>query len=232
MSALQVVADRMAAAGSVADVRTAFLQHAGAALGSDVRAIYLHGPDDRPVSADAVGLSDSVLRRYEELGRDCDPVLDLIVAEHVAVSALDLLGSDRWHATDLYDHVMAPADLEHYIAAPLLGQGRIVGTLGFTRRRGAAPFSTAEIGRAAALAHHVSALVARFPAEPVEPGAALPLTARDREIVALVVRGRTNAEIGAALHISANTVKQTLKRIFARTGVQNRTELAARAARG
>jgi DNA-binding CsgD family transcriptional regulator len=221
MSVLQVVVDGLATADSVTGVRTAFLQHAGRALGTDVRAIYLHGPDGRPVSTDAFGLPDTVLNRYEEIGRGCDPLLEAMAAEHVTVSAVDLLGADDWHGSALYDHVIAPAGLEHYIVAPLLGQGRIVGTLGFARRRGEEPFSIAEIGRASVLAHHVSALVAALPAE-------LPLTERDREIVALVSRGLTNAEIGAALHISPNTVKQTLKRIFARTGVRSRAELAAR----
>jgi DNA-binding CsgD family transcriptional regulator len=225
MGALQVVADRLAAADSVSGVRAAFLQYEGKALGTDVRAIYLHGPDDRPVSADVFGLSESVMQRYEEIGRGCDPLLDAMVAEHVTVSAVDLLGTGDWHASALYDHVIAPAGMEHYIVAPLLGQGRIVGTLGFTRRRGAPAFTATEIGRASALAHHVSAVVAGLP--PALP--TLPLTDRDREIVALVARGLTNAEIGAALHISPNTVKQTLKRIFTRTGVRSRAELAARA---
>jgi DNA-binding CsgD family transcriptional regulator len=224
MSALAEVADRLAAVGSVSALRAAFLEHSGQALGSDARAIYLHGPDGRPVTTDSSGITETVLTRYEEIGRGCDPLLDAMLAEHVTVSAVDLLGADDWHESALYDHVIAPAGFEHYVVAPLLGQGRIVGTLGFARRRGQRPFTIAEIGRASALAHHFSVLAASLGARP-----ALPLTARDREIVALVAQGRTNVEIGAVLHISPNTVKQTLKRIFLRLGVHSRTELAARA---
>ncbi|GAA4547910.1 helix-turn-helix transcriptional regulator [Pseudonocardia xishanensis] len=225
MNAVHAVAGRLAATRSEAELRAAYLRHVGSLVGAEVHSIYLHGPDGRPVSVDAAGIPERVLQRYEEIGRAEDPVLGLMVAEHVPVSALDLLGEQGWHSSALYDHVMGPAGLEHYIVAPLLGGGRIVGTLGFCRHASAAPFGAADVRHAGALAHHVSALVAGLQGRP----AAVPLTDRDREIVALVARGLTNAEIGHRLHISPNTVKQTLKRIFARLGVRSRAELVARA---
>ncbi len=57
------------------------------------------------------------------------------------------------------------------------------------------------------------------------------LTPREREVVRLVVDGRTNDEIGLALGIGAKTVETHLARIFDRSGVGSRTELATRALR-
>lgn len=57
------------------------------------------------------------------------------------------------------------------------------------------------------------------------------LTGRERDVVALVVEGRSNDEIGAALGISAKTVETHLARVFERFGVASRTELATRALR-
>ena len=57
------------------------------------------------------------------------------------------------------------------------------------------------------------------------------LTAREREVVALVVEGRSNDEIGTALGIAAKTVEAHLRRLFDRLGLQSRTELATRALR-
>jgi DNA-binding NarL/FixJ family response regulator len=56
-------------------------------------------------------------------------------------------------------------------------------------------------------------------------------TAREREVVALVVEGRSNHEIGAALGITSKTVEAQLRRLFDRLGLQSRTELATRALR-
>ena len=56
-------------------------------------------------------------------------------------------------------------------------------------------------------------------------------TAREREVVALVVEGRSNDEIGAALGITSKTVEAHLSRLFDRLGLQSRTELATRALR-
>ena len=57
------------------------------------------------------------------------------------------------------------------------------------------------------------------------------LTAREREVVLLVVDGRSNDEIGVALGITSKTVEAHLRRLFDRLGLQSRTELATRALR-
>lgn len=61
--------------------------------------------------------------------------------------------------------------------------------------------------------------------------ARLHLTARERDVVGLIVDGRSNDEIGTALGIGARTVETHLARLFARFDVASRTELATRALR-
>ena len=56
----------------------------------------------------------------------------------------------------------------------------------------------------------------------------LDLSAREREVLESVCRGRTNLEIAAALNISPFTVKNHVQRIFRKVGVTNRTQAAAR----
>jgi DNA-binding CsgD family transcriptional regulator len=51
------------------------------------------------------------------------------------------------------------------------------------------------------------------------------LSARERELVSLVARGRTNAQIAAQLHISARTVGSHLDRIRDKTGCRRRADL-------
>lgn len=52
-------------------------------------------------------------------------------------------------------------------------------------------------------------------------------TVREREVVKLAVFGLTNKEIAGRLHISINTVKQTLHVAMEKVGAKKRTELAA-----
>ena len=52
------------------------------------------------------------------------------------------------------------------------------------------------------------------------------LTGRELEVLQLLTKGRSNKEIGAALFISEDTVKCHLKTLFAKLGVQDRTEAA------
>jgi DNA-binding CsgD family transcriptional regulator len=56
--------------------------------------------------------------------------------------------------------------------------------------------------------------------------APLPITEREREILALVAAGKTNAEIAMILAISARTVQKHLEHIFRKLGVETRTAAA------
>lgn len=59
--------------------------------------------------------------------------------------------------------------------------------------------------------------------------AQVPLSEREREVIALVARGMSNRDIAAELVVEPETVRTYLKRIFAKTGMTNRTMLAVAA---
>ncbi|MGH3919547.1 MAG: LuxR C-terminal-related transcriptional regulator [Pseudonocardiaceae bacterium] len=70
------------------------------------------------------------------------------------------------------------------------------------------------------------------PSHPYEVAALLAdayrLTPREREVVALAVRGHTNTEIANALWLSPYTVQDHLKSAFDKVSVSGRSELAAK----
>jgi DNA-binding CsgD family transcriptional regulator len=53
------------------------------------------------------------------------------------------------------------------------------------------------------------------------------LSARERDVAALAMGGLPSQDIAAALFISPHTVRDHLKAIFAKTGVNSRRDLAA-----
>jgi DNA-binding NarL/FixJ family response regulator len=65
------------------------------------------------------------------------------------------------------------------------------------------------------------------PARPPDPG----LTPREREVLALLGTGLSNAEIGAALHIGVTTVKTHIGAAMERLGLRNRVQAAVAAHR-
>lgn len=65
--------------------------------------------------------------------------------------------------------------------------------------------------------------------EPIESQCKnLGLTAREAEIVKLVLAGLSNREIGEQLYIAESTVKKHMSNIFEKLGVQNREQLKQR----
>jgi DNA-binding NarL/FixJ family response regulator len=88
----------------------------------------------------------------------------------------------------------------------------------------ASPADLAAAVRAAArgetvLAPSVAGKLLRQVRQPAQPG----LSAREAEVLRLVARGLTNADIGRELHISEATVKTHLLRVFNKLDVGDRT---------
>jgi DNA-binding CsgD family transcriptional regulator len=51
-------------------------------------------------------------------------------------------------------------------------------------------------------------------------------TPREQQIIELICRGKNNREIGTELFISGHTVKEYIYRVYKKTGVKNRVQLA------
>jgi DNA-binding NarL/FixJ family response regulator len=90
-------------------------------------------------------------------------------------------------------------------------------------RLGAAPLlgALADLGRRARLGHGDGDGAA------ARPGRLAGLTSREREVLGLILAGRSNREIGAALFIAPKTASVHVSNILAKLGAASRTEAAA-----
>ncbi|CAM3417142.1 response regulator transcription factor [Kibdelosporangium persicum] len=89
---------------------------------------------------------------------------------------------------------------------------------------GDGPFSPAVLRRL------VRRAVAAHAAAGATAETAVDLTARERDVLALVGAGLSNAEIAERLHLGVTTVKTHLRGLLAKTGCANRARLAVYAA--
>ncbi|MBI4782187.1 MAG: LuxR family transcriptional regulator [Oscillatoriophycideae cyanobacterium NC_groundwater_1537_Pr4_S-0.65um_50_18] len=124
----------------------------------------------------------------------------------------------------------------HVMAGPIIDRGQLVGAVGCTRDKSMFAFDTQNLADLSAICLHLSVWTAtvRFtqiatPKElqqqPLNPNC---LTPRELQVAELVALGRTNAEIGNALWITENSVKQALKRMFRKLEVSSRAEMVAK----
>ena len=99
---------------------------------------------------------------------------------------------------------------------------RAAGASGFVAKDWAA----ADIVRAVRVVGLGKELFAAGPESPAKP-----LSGREREVVALISQGATNAEIASRLYLSPHTVKEHTSSIYRKLGVRNRAEAVQAAQR-
>jgi DNA-binding CsgD family transcriptional regulator len=124
----------------------------------------------------------------------------------------------------------------HVMAGPIIDRGQLVGAVGCTRDKSMFAFDAQNLADLSAICLHLSVWTAavrfRQIATPKEVQQQLLnpncLTPRELQIAELVALGRTNAEIGNALWITENSVKQALKRMFRKLEVSSRAEMVAK----
>jgi DNA-binding CsgD family transcriptional regulator len=164
------------------------------------------------------------------LSLDYNPVLRYLVKHHAPVHEEIILAPGVWQT------ICPRADHGHVMIGPIVHNGQLVGGIAFTRHRDNLAFDAQNLADLSALCLHLSTRLAALRSQSIAlltlngVGGATGgnrLTQREAQIAELVAQGLTSAEIGAALWITENTVKQALKRMYRKLKVSSRAEMVA-----
>ena len=165
-----------------------------------------------------------------------NPVARYLAEQHAPVHESLVTSPKAWQ-------IICPRpDHWHVMAGPVVTKGQLVGVLGCTREKSQPAFNNQDLADASAICLHLSVWAATvriqqssqqsssfkssFAKSDTTP-LSVRLTPRERQIADLVSLGKRNAEVGAELWITENSVKQALKKIFRKLEVSSRTEMAA-----
>ncbi|NJN87453.1 MAG: helix-turn-helix transcriptional regulator [Leptolyngbyaceae cyanobacterium SL_7_1] len=159
-----------------------------------------------------------------------NPVARYLAERHTPVHEGLVISPKTWA-------IMCPRpDHWHVMAGPIIDRGQLVGAVGCTRDKSMFAFDTQNLADLSAICLHLSVWTATVrltqittpkdvQQQPLSPNC---LTPRELQVAELVALGRTNAEIGNALWITENSVKQALKRMFRKLEVSSRAEMVAK----
>jgi DNA-binding CsgD family transcriptional regulator len=221
---LQTLIQAIALANTEAELRSLIVKQVGAYFSATRCNLFL--------SVDLIR-ADKRFQKALEVGLSIEhnPVLRYLVERHAPVHEALVTSPKTWK-------ILCPrADHRHVMVGPIVKQGKLIGGLGCTRQQGLSPFDPQNLTDLSALCLHISTWMAAHPEPPQNDWGDSPtktlrdrLTTREGEIAQLVAQGQTNAEIGARLWITENSVKQALKRMFRKLEVSSRAEMVAKLA--
>lgn len=228
---------KMATASTEAELRFRVMDDISQYFGVQRWGIYLVDEDNNLISCDVCGVSDRFVERYQQIGKSVDPVLKYVQEYHAPAHEELVLPKGTWKQSQLYQKCCLEGDHEHILTGPIVGNGKLIGTINFARVGDTPAFNTQDLSNLSAVCLHLSACLAiiRHPSygtnlSHLRGNQNLPimlLTKREIQIASLVAKGLTNGEIGQELWISQNTVKQALKKMFRKLEVSSRTEMVA-----
>ncbi len=220
---------KMATASTEVELRFRVMDDISQYFGVQRWGIYLIDEDNSLISCDAQGVSDRFIETYQTIGKAVDPVFKYVQEYHAPAHEELVLPPGTWKQSELYQRCCIEGDHEHIMTGPIVGNGKLMGTINFARVGETPAFNTQDLSNLSAVCLHLSACLANLRSHPLfkENQRILLLTQREIQIASLVAKGLTNAEIGKELWISQNTVKQALKKMFRKLEVSSRAEMVA-----
>jgi len=196
-----------------------------------------------PVMVDAAGRhEDDEDQLYWTVGPCAITRYRSLTGDLSAARLSDIVAWRRYRESPIYREYFAPSGVEYMLDLGLTASPGWQRTLLFCKARGERDFSDRDRDVLEMLRPHLRAREARAALrrrlldealadeDSSDPDASL--TLREREIVFLAARGKTNARIATELWIAPGTVKKHLENAYMKLGVSNRAAAANRVSVG
>ena len=213
-------------------LRMHFMDTVGEYFGVQHWGIYLSDENFgyRVVDTQGIINVEQFVESYDEVGRPVDPVMHYVMEHHAPAHEQMVLPPGAWKQSQLYQNFSRYYDMEHIIAGPIVGGGRLVGIVRLCRIGETKAFTQQDIVDLSAVCTHMSACLATIQIQKRKLESPLigRLTPREIQIAQLIAQGFTNKEIARELWISPHAVKQALKRMFRKLEVSTRAEMVAK----
>jgi PAS domain S-box-containing protein len=236
LTALQSVSLAVSASPDLRLTLKVILDHVTARLKVDAADILLLDEADNTLTLSAsTGFQATAVHDYRLPADDGMPGKALISRRIETVTAMSAFSQFRRRS------LFAREGFKAYGAVPLSSRGRLLGALEVFQR---SPMKADEewlafldaLGSVAAVAIDSATMQeklrqVRTTALPRQSRVPPDMTRLEKEIMRLVVEGKTNREIAGQVHLSQNTIKFHMRQILQKTGASNRTEMAHQAAK-
>jgi DNA-binding CsgD family transcriptional regulator/GAF domain-containing protein len=147
-------------AASARELKLRVMDETGDAIGAGAVGLYLFGPDGNVAELHTRGVRDGFVLAYEQLGRGHDPILERMQATTAAAHDGAVFRDEDWTRSPLFRACGGPWKIRHYLCAPLVADGAVVGTLNLGRASAAHPFARADVSAATTLGRLIGARLA------------------------------------------------------------------------
>lgn len=236
LAALQSVSLAVSASPDLRLTLKVILDHVTAQLKVDAADILLLDEADNTLAlAASTGFQATSVHDFRLPADEGMPGRALMSRRIETVTALSAFSQFRRRS------LFAREGFKSYGAVPLSSRGRLLGALEVFQRSTMRPdeewlsFLDA-LGSVAAVAIDSATMQeklrhVRTAAVPHPTRVAPDMSRLEKEIMRLVVEGKTNREIAAQVHLSQNTIKFHMRQILQKTGAANRTEMAHQVAK-
>ncbi len=189
----------------------------------------------------SINMSDNNLEAYEEHFQYCDPITPALQRRRKATCVTEIMPRHRFVRTEFFNDFLARDGLHYGVNYYAYAANSNIGDLRIWRSKSKEDFSRRDLAILDAIGPgFTNAMRMALERDKVDRcdiaivpaldrvAVAAGLTAREKDICALVLRGLSDHEIAEHSGISFTTVRTHLKHIFDKTGCTSRNQLFGR----